>query len=221
MPLVDIETYHRNKPTFRGVVHTYSFYASVPGALYLLYRCPEGQAMWPILIYGVSLILLFGISALYHRFNWSARVHDRIGTLDRVMIYIFIAANFTPFAVFAMDGLMSTVLLAIVWGCIGVGLIVNLLWLNGPNWLHSLLYVVVSGVVAFAFPQLWRVLGTWAVFWIVLGGALHILGATIYATRFPNPSPRRFGFHEVFHCFVSAAIATHYAVVAIYVLPLA
>ena len=208
-----------SKPVFRGVIHTHAFFASIPGALYLLYRSPEGQALWPIVVYGISLMLLFGISALYHRFDWSPKLDERIGTLDRVMIYVFIAANFTPFAVYAMQGTLATVLLAIIWGSIGVGLLVNLFWLDGPRWLHSSLYVGVSAAIGFAVPQLLENLGPWAVFWIALGGFIHILGAAIYASRYPNPLPRRFGFHEVFHCFVTVAVAMHYTVVAVYLLP--
>lgn len=217
----DIETYNKNKPSYRGVVHTYAFYASLPAAAYLIYRSPEGQALWPLVLYAVCLILLFGISALYHRIDWQQVSHSRMGTLDRVMIYIFIAANFTPFAVLAMDGALSTVLLSVLWGAVAMGLVVNLFWLDSPNWVHSSLYVLVSGAVLFAVPELWETLGPWAIFWIFLGGVIHVVGAMIYASQFPNPSPRKFGFHEIFHVFVTVAIATHYGVVAVYLTPVA
>ena len=219
MTPADIDSYNQSKPAYRGVVHTYAFFVSIPAGVYLLYRSPHDQALWPLVLYSICMVLLFGTSALYHRVDWSSVHHDRLGTLDRVMIYIFIAANFTPFAVLAMDGLLSTVLLAILWGSVGLGLWINLFWLNSPNWIHSSLYLVVSAAILFAVPQLLSALGAWALVWLLLGGLLHILGALIYASRFPNPSPIRFGFHEVFHCFVTAAIATHYGVVAIYLTP--
>jgi len=202
-------------------MHKYAFYASIPAALYLLFISPDARVFWPVSIYALSLLGLFGISALYHRVDWGQFYLDKIGTLDRVMIYVFIAASFTPFGFLAMTGRLPEVLMSILWGAVAVGLFVNFFWLDAPNWVHSLLYIVVGAVVIFAVPQLAAALGPWALVWMVVGGILHLIGGLIYGLRFPDPRPRIFGFHEVFHCFVTVAIATHYGVVAFYLIPMA
>ena len=209
------------KPTYRGLMHKYAFFASIPCALFLMLSSPSSATFWTMMVYGLSLIGLFGVSALYHRTKWKTlNMAKRMGKLDRTMIYIFIAGNFTPFAILAMEGTLPQILLLILWSAVLIGAIINLFWYAAPNWIHSVLYLVVSWVCCIAVPQLWNNLGFIALSWIFFGGILHTIGAIVYAMRKPNPLPTIFGFHEVFHSFVTIAIAIHYGVVAHYLLPI-
>lgn len=212
---------HLAKPIYRGLMHKYAFFASIPCALFLILSSSSSTTFWTMLVYGISLIGLFGVSALYHRTKWKTlEKAKRMGRLDRTMIYIFIAGNFTPFAILAMEGALPQMLLVMLWSAVLIGAIINLFWYSAPNWLHSILYLVVSWVCFIAVPQLWNHLGLIALSWIFLGGILHTIGAVVYAIRKPNPFPTTFGFHEVFHSFVTIAIAIHYGVVAHYLLPI-
>lgn len=208
------------KPTYRGVMHKYAFFASIPSAVFLLFSSTSHITFWAMLVYGISLIGLFGVSALYHRTDWTPEQAKRVGTLDRTMIYIFIAGNFTPFALLAMTGMLPQILLFILWSAVLIGALINFFWYAAPNWIHSTLYLVVSWVCILATPQLWENLGMLALGWLFFGGILHTIGAIIYAMRSPNPYPKTFGFHEVFHCFVTVAISIHYGVVTHYLLPI-
>lgn len=212
---------HLPKPVYRGLMHKYAFFASIPCALFLIISSSSSTAFWTMTVYGFSLIGLFGVSALYHRTKWKTlETAKRMGKLDRTMIYIFIAGNFTPFATLAMEGSLPQTLLIMLWSAVLMGAIINLFWYSAPNWIHSVLYLVVSWVCCISVPQLWNHLGSIALSWIFIGGLLHTIGAVIYALRKPNPFPTKFGFHEVFHSFVTVAIAIHYGVVAHYLLPL-
>ena len=209
------------KPIHRGLMHKYAFFISIPGALFLILSSPSPTIFWTMMIYGFSLMGLFGVSALYHRTKWKTLdTAKRMGKLDRTMIYIFIAGNFTPFATLAMEGSLPQILLLMLWSAVLVGAVINLFWYAAPNWIHSVLYLVVSWVCCVSVPQLWDHLGLIALSWIFLGGVLHTVGAVVYAMRSPNPFPKTFGFHEVFHTFVTVAIAIHYGVVAHYLLPI-
>ncbi|MEC7987635.1 MAG: hemolysin III family protein [Myxococcota bacterium] len=207
------------KPAFRGVMHKYAFFASIPAALFLIYQSPNLKVFWPILIYSLSLMALLGTSALYHRINWTDKYRDTMGTLDRTMIYFFIAGSFTPFAVLSMEGTVPFVVLSILWSSVIFGAVINFFWYSAPTWIHALLYLLVSWLCIFALPQLWENLGSDGLFWVFFGGILYSVGAIVYATKFPNPWPKTFGFHEVFHCFVTVGVAIHYAVIAAYLIP--
>ena len=212
---------HLPKPTYRGLIHKYAFFTSIPCAFFLMLSSSSSTTFWAMMVYGASLIGLFGVSAMYHRTTWKTlATTKRMGKLDRTMIYIFIAGNFTPFAILAMEGSLPLFLLMVLWLAVIIGAIINFFWYSAPNWIHSILYLVVSWACCLSIPQLWEHLGLFALSWIFLGGVLHTLGAVIYAMRKPNPYPTKFGFHEVFHALVTLAIAIHYGVVAHYLLPI-
>ena len=207
------------KPTYRGVLHCYAFFAAIPAGVYLLAYSGSGPIFWSLLIYSISLLGLFGVSALYHRVQWSPRLERIMGTLDRTMIYAFIAGSITPFAVLAMTGTLPIVLLSVFWGAVLMGAFINIFWLDAPRWIHSLLYLAVSWAGVVAVPQLWNNLGLTALTWILAGGILYSIGGIVYAVQRPDPLPKVFGFHEVFHVFVTVAVAIHYGVIAQYLVP--
>jgi hemolysin III len=207
------------KPRWRGVLHFYAFRVAVGLGVLLVVLAPGGWATAAAAVYATAVCGLFGVSALYHRRTWSEAGRRWMRRLDHSMIFVFIAASFTPVALFALEGTLATVILTVVWGGAAAGVILKLVWISAPKWLSAALYVALGWVAVVASPALWDRLGWLSVVAFGVGGLLYTAGAVIYACERPNPWPRTFGFHEIFHTLVVAAAATHYAVIAFAVLP--
>lgn len=209
------------KPRLRGVIHEYSFFVAIALGALLIWQANGGRQTISMLIYASGICGLFGISALYHRVTWRPRARAWMRRLDHSMIFVFIAATFTPFALLVLDGTLAVTILAIAWGGALAGVALSLLWIGAPKWLTALVYVALGMVAIVTIPDMWQALGWLPVAGIALGGALYTAGAVIYATERPDPAPAVYGYHEVFHTLVTGAAALHYVVIAFAVLPLA
>ena len=208
------------KPRLRGVTHEWAFFISLPLGLGLVLSAPSGRAALAAGIYALSVALLFGASALYHRISWASVAARRwMRRVDHSMIFVLIAGTYTPFALLALDGTLATAILIAVWVGAGAGIVMSLVWPDAPKWLLAVVYVALGWVAIAAFPAMLDRLGITAMAMVAAGGALYTAGAVIYATRRPNPSPTVFGYHEIFHALVIGAAALQYAVVAFYVVP--
>jgi hemolysin III len=208
------------KPRFRGVTHEWAFFISLPLGLGLVISAPSGRAALAAGVYALSVALLFGASALYHRITWASETARRwMRRVDHSMIFVLIAGTYTPFALLALDGTLATAILIAVWVGAGAGIVMSLLWPDAPKWLLAVVYVALGWVAIAAFPAMLDRLGITAMAMVAAGGALYTAGAVIYATRRPDPSPTVFGYHEIFHALVIGAAALQYAVVAFYVVP--
>jgi hemolysin III len=208
------------KPRLRGVSHAIAFYVAAALGVVLVAGAPDGRARTTAAIYAVGVCGLFGISALYHRRTWATeRARMWMRRLDHSMIFIFIAATYTPVSVLAMHGTLGDAILAIVWGGAALGTTISLAWPGAPKALTAVVYVALGWVAVAAMPQLWDTLGAWSVAGLTTGGVLYTLGAVVYARGRPDPRPLVFGYHEIFHAFVIAAAAVHYSVIAFAVLP--
>lgn len=212
--------FEKVKPSLRGVTHEYAFFVSlVLGAgLIVLARGPEARLA--VAIYAVSLSALFGVSALYHRVDWKRPESRRwMRRLDHTMIFVLIAGTITPFAVLVMDGPLATALLVAVWGGALAGTVVELVWVEAPKWVSAIVYCAVGLIGAIGFPAIVAEAGLGAGILIAAGGALYVTGAIVYAAGRPDPSPRVFGYHEIFHVLVIVAAAAHFAAVALFAVP--
>jgi hemolysin III len=207
------------KPRLRGVSHQWAALVAVVLLVPLALTAQGGRARLAAVIYGVAVCGLFGVSALYHRHDWGPRARAWMRRADHSMIFVFIAATYTPVALLVLHGTLATVILAVVWGGAAGGVILNLLWTTAPKWVSALVYVALGWVAIAAVPQLWDSLGWLAVLGLGAGGLLYTAGAVVYASGRPDPAPQVFGYHEVFHVLVIAAAAAHYAVIAFGVLP--
>lgn len=203
------------RPRLRGVLHEGAFFSSLALGAALVAMAASPRARWGVAIYAVTVSLLFGTSALYHRRTWSARGHTVMRRLDHSMILVFIAGTYTPFALLLLDGVSSVVVLSVVWLGAFAGIGIRMLWLGASRWLAVPVYVCLGWVGAFVFPQLLRHGGALIVALILVGGILYSLGALVYAARRPDPAPAVFGYHEVFHALTIAAFVAHYAAVLI------
>jgi hemolysin III len=207
------------KPRLRGVSHQWAALVAVVLLVPLALTAQGGRARLAALVYGVAVCGLFGVSALYHRHDWVPRPRAWMRRADHSMIFVFIAATYTPVALLVLHGTLATVILAVVWGGAAGGVILNLLWTTAPKWVSALVYVALGWVAIAAVPQLWDGLGWLGMLGLGAGGLLYTAGAVVYARGRPDPVPQVFGYHEVFHVLVIAAAAAHYAVIAFGVLP--
>ncbi|MBW8059289.1 MAG: hemolysin III family protein [Solirubrobacterales bacterium] len=210
------------KPRLRGVSHEWAFFVSLFLGAALIYAAETPRATLAVAIYAVSLSALLGTSALYHRVNWR-RPHIRrwMRRLDHSMIFFFIAGTYTPFALLVLNGPLADAILAVVWIGAIAGAAVEMVWSEHPKWVAALIYVSLGWVAAIAFPGLWGEMGVAGTLLVAVGGLLYTVGAVVYATQRPDPNPRVFGYHEVFHLFVILAAAAHFTAVAFFALPAA
>ena len=207
------------KPRLRGVSHQWAFFVSLLTGGALVATAPEGRAKVAAAVYAASVAGLFGASALYHRITWASVAARRwMRRLDHSMIFVLIAGTYTPMALLALSGPLSTAILIAVWAGAGAGVVMKLVWIDAPKWLVALTYVILGWVAVAAFPQLYDALGITGFTMVLLGGLLYTAGAVVYALRRPDPVPAVFGYHEVFHVLVIVAAALQYAVVAFFVL---
>jgi hemolysin III len=180
-----------------------------------------GRAIVAAVIYAGATSALLGTSTLYHRVDWRPAARRWMRRLDRSMIYVLIAASYTPFALLALHGALATAILLVVWlGALG-GVVLQLAWADHPKWVAVVISMALGWVAVATLTQLPDVIGWGAIAALIVSGLLYTAGAVVYARERPNPRPGVFGYHEVFHALVLAAAAIHYAVVAFVVLPLA
>jgi len=209
------------KPRLRGVSHEWAFFLSLGLGAALIAAADTPQATLAVAIYAVSLSALFGTSALYHRVEWRPKARVWMRRLDHSMIFLLIAGTYTPFALLVLSGPLADAILAVVWVGAILGAIVEIVWIDHPKWVAAIIYVSLGWVALIAFPGLWEEMGVAGTLLVAAGGLLYTVGAVVYATQRPNPNPRVFGYHEVFHLFVIAAAAAHFAAVAFFALPAA
>jgi len=203
------------KPRMRGWLHLYAFFVAIVAGTVLttLAATVAPAAGWATAIYSVSVCLLFGTSALYHRRVWSPRGYLVMRRLDHSMIFVFIAGTYTPFSVLLLSRGAATVILAVVWGGAVLGVGLKLIYPHAPRWVSAPLYVALGWVAIPVLPQLLGHGGPAALVLLLAGGAFYTLGAVAYALRRPNLWPGTFGHHEFFHACTLIAAACHHVAV--------
>jgi hemolysin III len=207
------------KPKLRGVSHEYAFFVSLGCGVGLILAASDGRARVAASIYAVAVSALLGTSALYHRVTWRPAVRRWMKRLDHSMIFVLIAGTYTPVALLALHGALASTILIVMWaGALG-GVVFKLAWIDAPKWLFASVYIALGLVSAAIFGELPATIGWLGVAGLALGGLLYVVGAVIYASGRPDPAPRVFGYHEVFHALVILAAGLHYAVIAFAVLP--
>lgn len=202
------------KPRLRGWLHAGTFPAVLVAGLVLVALGPTRPARLAAAVYAFTSALLFGISALYHRGHWSQRAEAVLRRFDHANIYLIIAGTYTPFALLALHGTVRTVVLAVIWSGAAVGMLFRILWVGAPRWLYTALYVGLGWVAVAFLPQLLAGAGMPALVLVCTGGLLYSAGGLVYGLRRPDPAPRWFGFHEVFHAFTIAAYVAQYIAVS-------
>jgi len=208
------------KPRLRGWIHLGMAPVALAGAIVLVALAPTTAGKWSSAVFGAASILLFGISAVYHRGNWSPTTTAVLRRLDHTNIFLVIAGSYTPMAVILLDGAARRTTLLVIWGGALAGLLARVFWLGAPRWFYTPVYVALGWVAVWQMPAFWNATpqGPTIVWLIAAGGLAYTIGAVVYGTRRPNPSPRWFGFHEVFHSLTVIGFTCHYiaASIAVY-----
>lgn len=204
------------RPAWRGWIHAGTFPLAIVLALTLLVAADGGGAMVAAGIFGGASVLLFGISALYHRLALDHRLNPTLRRLDHANIFLLIAGTYTPICVLSLPREQWIPLLALVWGGAALGIAFRIGWSTAPRWLYVPLYVVLGWVAIVYAGDLFDASPATMVLALV-GGVLYSVGAVVYGLRWPNPLPRTFGFHEVFHTLTVAAFLCHWSAVLLVV----
>jgi hemolysin III len=209
------------EPRLRGVSHLYAFFLALIAVALLVARAPAGAALVGVAVYGVTLVAMFGASALYHRPRWSPSRARWFLKLDHSAIFLVIAGTATPIVLLTSGGLTRAVVLTVLWGIAAGGIVFEWLPIEPPRGYVTSVYLLLGWLGAVAIGGLWHHTGVAGALLVAAGGALYTVGAVIHAARRPDPWPRVFGYHELFHAFVIAAAVFHYCAIAFYVVPLA
>lgn len=200
------------KPTWRGWIHAGTFPLAIVLGVILLVLADGVAATVSSAVFVLSSLLLFGISALYHRVDWSDRVRRLLKRLDHANIFLLIAGSYTPITVLALEPAKSTLLLWLVWTGAGLGILFRVFWIGAPRWLYVPLYLLL-GYAALAFLGDFFAANAAMTTLIILGGICYTVGAIFYALKRPNPIPGVFGFHELFHTLTLAAFLCHWTAI--------
>jgi hemolysin III len=201
-------------PRLRGLLHAWAFWFAIAAAAVLIAVAHDGRARIAAVVYGLGLCALFGASATYHRWRGHPRWKPILRRIDHSTIFLFIAASYTPIALLVLHDPIRTVVLISVWVGALAGVAMSVAWIDAPRALVAVCYVAVGWVAIVALPQLFDHRGAGVSVLLLIGGVLYSLGAVAYATKRPNPWPRTFGFHEVFHTLVIAAALVHFIAIA-------
>lgn len=205
------------KPRARGWIHLWSFGASlVCGAVLVALAAStvSVRAAVGTAIYGATISAMFGVSALYHRRTWhSLRARTWMKRADHSMIFLFIAGSYTPFALLAMPPTTGYWVLAVVWTGALAGVTLKLLWPGAPRWVGVPLYLALGWVAVFVLPDLLDRAGVAALVLLVVGGVFYSVGGVFYGSRWPDPWPTTFGYHEFFHAATVLAALCHYVAI--------
>jgi hemolysin III len=200
------------KPRLRGVSHQLAALAAVPAALALVLRARQGAGRTGAIVYGASLVVLFTTSALYHRLAWRPSIRRVVARVDHSAIFVLIAGTYTPLCLLVGPGAGHR-LLAAVWTGAAVGIALVVGFTGTPRAIRAGVYVLLGWFVLPVLGVLRAALGDAGLVLLFTGGAFYTVGAVIYALRRPDPFPRTFGYHEIFHLLVVAAAACHFALV--------
>ncbi|AGH96085.1 PAQR family membrane homeostasis protein TrhA [Pseudobdellovibrio exovorus] len=201
------------KPFLRGRFHEAAGFVSLGACLMLIAKCSDARTTLAAIVYSISLVLMFAISGLYHRIQWKPQARQIMRRLDHAAIFGLIAGTSTAVFMLALPPEKSVTPLLLIWGITLVGIVQVLFWIKAPKWLAALIYIAAGWMALPYIKDISRgvgVLGSWL---LVIGGVIYTAGALIYAFKKPNPFPKVFGYHEIFHLCVVAAAVVHFIVV--------
>lgn len=217
LPLVDDVVAYDVKPTWRGWIHAGTFPLAMAAGIVLICVADGPAAKASSAIFMATSLLLFGISAVYHRFNWKASTLAVFRRIDHSNIFLLIAGTYTPLAVNALEFPKNVILLSIIWGGTVLGIAFRIFWLKAPRWLYVALYIVLGWAAVLYLGDL--VAANVATMVLVLiGGLSYTVGALFYALKRPNPRRGVFGFHELFHACTVLAFLCHWTAILLLVL---
>lgn len=203
------------KPKLRGWLHAATWPLALAAFIVLIVLAPGIEGKIGAAVFMATSLLLFGVSAFYHTRSWRPAVHHTLRRIDHANIFLLIAGSYTPFALLLLSGKDATILLSLVWGGAVIGVFFRLLWVGAPKWLYVPIYLALGWAAVFWAGDFAAAAPTSVTVLVAVGGGLYSIGAVIYALKWPDPFPRWFGFHELFHLLTIAAFVTHYTGISI------
>ncbi|MDO9380563.1 MAG: hemolysin III family protein [Nocardioidaceae bacterium] len=203
------------KPHLRGWLHAGTWPLALAAFIVLIVLSPGAVNKIGAAVFMVTSLLLFGVSAVYHRGTWQPRAHDVLKRWDHANIFLLIAGSYTPFSLLLLPEREATILLSVVWGGAILGVFFRVFWVDAPRWLYVPIYVGLGWVAVLYTGEFVANGSTAVVVLMFVGGGLYSLGGLVYGIKRPNPFPTWFGFHEVFHALTVAAFVSHYVGVSI------
>ncbi len=203
------------KPKLRGWLHLATAPLTLAAGIVLIALSPTPATRVGSAIFAASSLVLFTVSAVYHRGTWSPGMWAFLRRFDHANIFLLIAGSYTPFTLLLLEGRDRTVLLTVVWVGAALGILFRIFWAGAPRWLYTPIYIGLGWAAVFYFPEFAANAGTAVLVLLAVGGGLYTLGALVYGLKWPDPSPTWFGFHEVFHSLTIAAFVTHYVGISI------
>ena len=201
------------KPLLRGRLHQVAAFLSFPAAAALFLRAGGVRGHIAAAVYGLTLIGLYTISSSYHVHHWSRKAQLRMRRMDHAMIYVFIAGTYTPFCLLVFHGALAVSVLIAAWVMAGLGVTMQLVPRLSTGRLHNALYIVMGWLVIVGLPQLVSKLSGAQLVLLIAGGLIYTSGSIVLASRWPDPHPATFGYHEVWHTMVVAACVCHFLAV--------
>ena len=202
------------KPLLRGRLHLGALMLSIPAVIVLVVIAQGGVATTSAAIYGTTLVALFAVSSTYHRFDVGSRWCNVLRRMDHATIYLLIAGSYTPFAAVAIGGRLGFGLIVTVWALALLGVALKLRWFDRSHAIGGALYIGIGWLAVLAGPAMVHRMAFGTLLLLVLGGIAYTGGAVVLSTRRPNPFPRVFGYHEVWHSLTIAAAAMHFIAIA-------
>jgi hemolysin III len=203
------------KPKLRGWLHAATAPLTLIAGVVLIVLSPDAATRLGSAIFAASALMLFTVSAVYHRGTWSPQVWAFLRRFDHANIFLLIAGSYTPFTLLLLEGTDRTVLLTVVWVGAGLGVLFRIFWAGAPRWLYTPIYIALGWAAVFYAPEFMASASTAVLTLMVVGGLLYTLGALVYGLQRPDPWPAWFGFHEVFHTLTILAFVTHYVGISI------
>lgn len=208
---------HDIKPKLRGWLHLATAPLTLAAGIVLFVLSPTTATRVGSAVFTGSALLLFSVSAIYHTGTWSPRLWAFWRRWDHANIFVLIAGSYTAFSLLLLEGTQRTVLLATVWSCAILGVGFRVFWTDAPRWLYVPMYIGLGWAAIFFIPSFFDGatrygvgIGIATFTLVIVGGALYTFGGVVYGFKRPNPWPRTFGFHEVFHTFTILAFTAHY-----------
>jgi len=197
------------RPSWRGWIHAATFPIAIAAGIVLIVLAQGTAAKWACAVFMATSLLLFGNSALYHRFDWGPKTRAVLKRIDHANILLLIAGTYTPIAVLALPTDKAIILLSLVWGGAILGILFRVFWIDAPRWLYVALYLVLGWAAVMYMVDLFQANAAMMIL-VIVGGVLYTLGAVVYALKRPNPWPGHFGFHEIFHVCTVLAFLCHW-----------
>ncbi|MFP5255268.1 MAG: PAQR family membrane homeostasis protein TrhA [Acidimicrobiia bacterium] len=202
------------KPLLRGWLHLVCFFLAIPAAVILVAVASSAHARIGASVYAVGLVALFGVSGSYHRGRWSEARRRLMQKLDHGTIFVMIAGSYTPLCLLVLEGWVRWTMLAVAWTGAAAGFVLSFTGGKVSRIVKGTLYIALGWASVLAAPQLWRNLSVAELLLIAAGGVLYTLGSVSLLTKWPDPFPRVFGYHEVWHVMVVVAVACHFAAIS-------